>query len=139
MPTNYRNTGNLKKVLKVKAGARVMVTTNIDVSDGLMNGVMGSVAHVAIGKRTGDITLILVVFDNENVGQEVKCTSIYKYINENLAPIKNTGTISCPWENIFSGNKVRASLVLAWEITIHKYQGHTLPEIVVDMTPSKDN
>ena len=33
--------GNLTKELKIKVGARVMITTNIDVSGGLTNGVMG--------------------------------------------------------------------------------------------------
>ena len=28
-------------------------------------------------------------------------------------------------------------LTLAWAVTIHKFQGLTLPEIVVDMLPSK--
>ena len=28
-------------------------------------------------------------------------------------------------------------LTLAWAVTVHKYQGLTLPEIVVDMLPSK--
>ena len=35
--------GNLRKVLHVKVGARVMLTTNIDVSDGLSNGAVGTV------------------------------------------------------------------------------------------------
>ena len=69
-----------------------MVTTNINVSDGLMNGAMGSVAQVVIDKRTGDITTILVVFDNEIAGQEAKCTSLYKHINENAVPVQETQT-----------------------------------------------
>ena len=28
-------------------------------------------------------------------------------------------------------------LTLAWAVTIHKCQGLTLPEIVIDMTPAK--
>ena len=34
---------NLRKVLHVKVGARVMLTTKIDVSDGLTNGAVGTV------------------------------------------------------------------------------------------------
>ena len=35
MPTNPHETGDLKKVVTVKINARVMITTNIDVTDGL--------------------------------------------------------------------------------------------------------
>ena len=48
MPTNPDETGNLKKVVTVKINARVMMTTNIDVTDGLTNGAMGTVANVVI-------------------------------------------------------------------------------------------
>ena len=42
----HQKTGNLRKVLHVKVGARVMLTTNIDVSDGLTNGAVGTVKCV---------------------------------------------------------------------------------------------
>ena len=38
MPTNPCETGNLKKILTVKISARVIIITNIDVTDGLTNG-----------------------------------------------------------------------------------------------------
>ena len=38
--------GNLRKVLHVKVGARVMITTNIDISDGLTNGAVRTVKYV---------------------------------------------------------------------------------------------
>ena len=41
-----RDTGNLHHTLRLKVGAKVMLTTNVDVSDGLTNGTMGTVAHV---------------------------------------------------------------------------------------------
>ena len=39
MPKKPHETGNLRKVLQLKVGAKVRRTTNIDVSDGLMNGI----------------------------------------------------------------------------------------------------
>ena len=48
MSNNYRDTGNLKKTLHIKEGAKVMITTNIDVSDGLTNGAMGSITNVVV-------------------------------------------------------------------------------------------
>ena len=52
-----------------------MITTNIDVTDGLTNGAMGTVTNVVIEKTTGWISVILVAFDSEHVGQEARYTS----------------------------------------------------------------
>ena len=68
MPTNPHETGNLKKILTVKINARVMITTNIDVTDGLTNGAMGTVTNVVIDDRTGKMSTILVSFDSKQVG-----------------------------------------------------------------------
>ena len=86
MPTNPHETGNLQKVLTVKINARVMITTNIDVTDGLTNGVMDTVTNVVIEKTIGRISVI-VAFDSEHVGQEARYTSVYNSINQNAVPI----------------------------------------------------
>ena len=78
MPTNPHETGNLKKILSVKVNAKVMIPTNIDVSDGLTNGAMGTVTNVVIDERTGKMIYILVVFDSIDVGQEAVHMSAYK-------------------------------------------------------------
>ena len=52
MPTNPCETGNLRKVLTVKINARVMITTNIDVTDGLTNSAMGTVTNVVTEQTT---------------------------------------------------------------------------------------
>ena len=77
MPTNPCETGNLQKVLTVKINARVMITTNIDVTDGLTNGAMGTVINVVIGQTTGKINAILVALDSEHVGQETRYISLF--------------------------------------------------------------
>ena len=43
---NTSETGGLREIVSVAAGARVMVTVNIDVSDGLANGVCGTVIEI---------------------------------------------------------------------------------------------
>ena len=70
--------------------ARVMITTNIDVSDGLTNGAMGTVTDVVIDERTGKMITILVSFDSKHDGQEAMHTSVYKSTNQNDVPIYQT-------------------------------------------------
>ena len=83
MPTNPCETGNQKKDVTVKINARVMITTNIDVTDGLTNGAMGTVTNIVIEKTTEKISVILVAFDSEHVGQEARYTTVYNSINQN--------------------------------------------------------
>ena len=71
----------------MKVGARVMLTTNIDVSDGLTNGAVGTVKYVITEEITKRVRVILVEFDNTDVGQEAKSNSQYKHINNKAVPI----------------------------------------------------
>lgn len=127
------DTGGLHSVLKLAIGARVMLTTNVDVSDGLVNGARGEVVHVA-SNHVNTVTHILVKFDNSNVGTKTIQSS----------PFHNTFPYSVPLvkhEVVFLAKGKRGSeitrlqfpLTLAWATTIHKVQGLTLDEIVVDM------
>ena len=84
-PSNPHDTGNLLSVLNVKVGARVMLTTNIDVCDGLTNRVMGTVSGV-IEKR-GKVHVILVKFDSDGVGTSAKAKSVHKGLFPGTVPI----------------------------------------------------
>ena len=74
--SNPPDTGNLLSVLNVKVGAYVMLTTNIDVCDGLTNGVMSTVSGI-ITKR-GKVHVILAKCDSDGVGTSAKEKSIHK-------------------------------------------------------------
>ena len=67
-------TGNLVELFNVKVGAWVMLTTNIDVGDGLTNGAMGTVSAVILN-RNKRIHAVLVVFDSEKIGVYAKGNS----------------------------------------------------------------
>ena len=138
IPDKPSATGNLAKELKIKVGARVMITTNIDVSDGLTNGLMGTIVNILKDEEEHNVKVILVKFDNSDVGQSARSQSLYKKINRNAVPI-------IPFQALFQINsssscnasRLQFLLKLSWAVMIHKSQGLTLHQIVVDMSPNK--
>ena len=138
MLTNPCETGNLQKDLTIKINARVMITMNIDVADGLTNGAMGTVTNVVIDQTTEKMSVILVAFDSEHVRQETRYTSVYNSTHQNAVPIHHTqATFTYDKKASFQATRTQFPLTLAWAVTIHKCQGLTLSEIIIDMTPAK--
>ena len=104
-----------------------MLTTNVDVSDGLVNGARGEVVHI-VTNNDNKVTTLLVKFDNSRVGLKSIQSSPYtvplaKY--EVVFPVKGRKGSEI--------TRLQFPLTLAWATTIHKVQGLTLDEIVVDM------
>ena len=123
-------TGGLHGILKVAIGARVMLTTNVDVSDGLVNGARGEVVHV-VTNSDDEVTCVLVKFDNSTVGRKSIQTSQYRSTHPHAVPLaKYEVAKGRRWSEI---TRLQFPLTLAWATTIHKVQGLTLDEIVVDM------
>ena len=111
---------------------------NIDVADGLTNGAMGTVTKVVTDQTTGKMSVILEAFDSEHVGQETRHTSVYNSIHQNAVPIHCTqATFLVDKKTSFQATRTQFPLTLAWAVTIHKCQGLTQSEIVIDMTPAK--
>ena len=71
------DTGGLHGTLKLAVGARVMLTTNVNVSDGLVNGARGVVVHIDTSPE-GKVTKVLVDFDNDRVGLKAIQSSPYR-------------------------------------------------------------
>lgn len=79
-------TGNLRTTLLICIGARVMVTINTDVSDGLVNGATGTVAAFVEGQQ--EVSTILVKFDNTNVGSRCRASNPFQQQYPGSTPIK---------------------------------------------------
>ena len=146
LPTS--KTGNLPLMLLLKVGARVFVSSNIDVSDGLTNGVFGSVSGIISsshvnekGEKIDQVRVVLVRFDSDRVGKEAKAKSLYKGIDVEAVPISKSEvafkTSTSDHRKTVSIIRKQFPLILSWAVTIHKVQGMTMDQIVVDMTKSK--
>ena len=115
----------------------------LSVEDGLTNGAYGTIQyiHEEMDPKDGNekVSCILVHFDSDRVGVEAKRRSPFKKMYPDAVPIMK---IEVSFQFI-SGKKTvffsrcNFPLSLGWAVTIHKVQGMTVDEIVVDMMEQK--
>lgn len=108
--------------LKLKVGAQIMVTVNSN-SEGLYNGMLGTV--VAIDKKLDIITI------ESTEGSTYKIPK-FKWSNNEYKINEDTGVV----ESVEVGTCTQFPLKLAWAITIHKSQGLTFDEVIIDANKS---
>ena len=115
--------GGLEAVVCLAKSARVMLTSNLWVDVGLVNGAMGTVQ--AICYRTGgppDLPIAVMVHFDSYSGPTFP---------DGTVPII---PLCCCWSP--SGgqcSRLQLPLKLAWAVTIHKSQGLTLDKVVIDV------
>ena len=125
-----KDCGGLEKELVIGTGCRVMLTYNIDVSDGLSNGATGTVSHIVA--VANNVIKILVQFDNPGVGIKAKRLSQYRDVYPNSIPIsRQEAHFNIGKRKSASAFRKQFPLQLAWASTIHKVQGLTTDTIVV--------
>ncbi len=120
---------DLIDTLQIAIGARVMLTRNIDVEDGLVNGTFGNVAKITAQTRGGVpvVQLIGLHLDNVTAGQKHRNKAPdgddnIVYIERSEEPLKNKGTV-----------RRQFPMKLAFACTIHKVQGMTTDRAVVSL------
>ena len=82
----HMDTGGLPSHLTIAKNAYVRLTFNIDVTDGLANGVRGIIQKI-ITNEDGAVNMILVKFDNEGIGQKANTSSPYNRTYGDAIPI----------------------------------------------------
>ncbi|CAB3991532.1 Hypothetical predicted protein [Paramuricea clavata] len=82
-------TGGLDTKILIKENARVMLTTNVDISDRLINGQLGTVIKVSGDNVSNKLSTIFVKFDDSNAGVSAIRNSSSSFARENnVVPIK---------------------------------------------------
>ena len=126
-------TGGLHEIVSIAKGARVMITVNIDVSDGLVNGVCGTVE--GLNKVLDKVQVVFVSFDSKRIGSNAIAKSSFKSTYPHAVPIKRHDVqfYAGRGHKPIMARRSQFPLTLAWACTIHKVQGKTLEKIVVSM------
>ena len=125
---NFTNVESLlPSSLLLAEGARVMLTKNIDTQDGLVNGVMGTVMEIGPMFQGSLPNIVFIKFDNKRVGQNARTQ---KKIDRELCIGIEPITEDIPLK---SGKRKQYPLQLAWACTVHKVQGLTVNECVIDL------
>lgn len=128
-------TGGLDYHILIKEGCRVMLTTNIDIADRLINGQMGTVIKITLSEKTQKPNIVYIKFDDSEAGRR----AITKHSNSfarhnNVVPIEpvltkikiRPGKPSSP-----EIQRTQFPLTLGYACTVHKVQGLTLKKVVV--------
>ena len=126
--------------LNLKIGARVMLIFNIDVSDLLYNGSVGTLVGIEENKKCIVIALI-IKFDNPATGQESRKQNpmmLMKYPGGTLIKKKEQDYSLARKGGLISSTAklIQYPIVLAWAVTVHKFQGQTVKhpqKVVIDL------
>ena len=122
-------TTSMMNKLQLKIGAKVMLIHNIDIADKLTNGQLGQLMGV-VKTTTGQIDKLVIKFNNGKVGETNKlkhrslkfpeCVAIERITLQ--YPLRKRGG-----EAGASATVIQFPVRLAFSITSHKIQGHTIP------------
>ena len=120
----------LQKELRLKVGAKVMLTYNVDVTDGLTNGARGELVGLMEDEK-GSICKLIVKFEVEENGREKrqKCPGISKKYpgGTPIEKVNFSFSISKSHNSVIkTANVIQFPIKLAFACTAHKIQGATI-------------
>ena len=113
------NTTGLEKEIIIKIGSKVMLRRNIDVTLGLVNGAIGTTTSVKYSiDQANTVEKIMIQFSDGKLHQLTRVKSKFQILDKAYV------------------NRQQFPITIAYSITIHKLQGLTLHNVVVDIGKS---
>ncbi|XP_026084957.1 uncharacterized protein LOC113060278 [Carassius auratus] len=119
---------DLLDTMQVAVGVRVMVTRNLDVEDGIVNGCFGTIANIVTNTKDGITTVQMLglQLDNPNAGQKHRKKvrgeeDVLVYIEKSEESLRK-GAV-----------RRQFPIKLAYACTAHKVQGMTMHSAVVSL------
>ena len=125
-------TGGLAHKLTIKLQAKMILTSNIDVSDKLCNGQIGTIHHLKQDSN-GNVTTIYLKMDDESAGLQAIRSDTYGS-QHNLVPIRRIEreiAINSKSTCSLTIKRLQFPIILYWASTIHKVQRKTFQKVVV--------
>ena len=116
-------TGGLDYEIHMKEGARVMLTTNVDIADKLINGQIGTTVRIAVDQITNKPVKLYVKFDDERAGRMTIDKSTDSYATQNnvvpIIPVLAKIKIRPDKPSSPEIQRIQFPLTLAWACTVH--------------------
>ena len=131
----------LPYIIQLKLGIKYMITNNIDVEDGLVNGACEILKHISFDSNSIP-TKLWLDFQPKSIGNKARLPFLEymksNKIDKNLIPLSKSA-IPLTITNKLQHQTIRKqfSIVPAEALTIHKSQGQTYQEVCVDFNISK--
>ena len=128
-------TGGLDSDIFIKETARIMLTSNINIADRLINGQLGTVVRVEVNQNNQKPTTIFVKFDDDKAGKLLIEKSSNSFVRENnvipIEPVLVKIKIRANKPSSPEIQRIQFPLTLAYAVSIHKVQGLSLSNLVV--------
>lgn len=121
MEENIYKTGGLPSSLTIAKDCKAMITKNIDISDHLVNGVIGTVQEICVDHRNPTAGIIFMKFGSPDIGREAKKTTPSRL--KGSVPIKAvTVNFLLTAKSPVQVERTMFPIVPAFGITAHKSQ-----------------
>lgn len=134
LPQSADECGGLEAHVSLAVGARVMLRRNLDTTDSLVNGAMGTVEGFEISGGAGNVAVVqsvFVLFDNPAVGR------LWREMRSATGQHARVGITRTTAAFMTSSGRMlqrtQFALSLAWGVTVHKTQGLTMDRAVLDV------
>ena len=123
--------GKTFATLRLAKNARVMITKNIAVNDGLANGVLGRVVDF-VESENKNVSHVVIKCDLPSVGRLHRTGCSHCREKDTVCIVRENDNADRQ-DNHFSTKKSRKQfpLRLSWAVTIHKAQGITVDQVVM--------